>query len=105
MAEAEQVSGRREDLITTCLPCSSKGTEKTATKYCFMCEASFCQECTEQHSVFLTKHRVTEIKNAKVGVKRALYTEPCPEHGRALTLYCKDHDSIYCEECVYEEHM
>ena len=104
MAEEEQVSGRKEDLNKNCSPCSNEGTAKAATKYCFICETSFCQECTKQHNRLLNKHRVTEIKSAQGGVSMTLPAEPCSQHGRVLKLYCKEHDSICCDECIDRDH-
>ena len=105
MAEGEQVAGRKKDLMSNCSPCNDKGTEKTAVNYCFKCEASFCHDCTDQHSSLLSKHKVTDIESARVGVPLALQTELCPKHGKAFRLFCKDHDSICCEECFDREHL
>ena len=105
MAETEQVSGRRGDPKKNCAPCSDEGTIKTATKYCFMCEACFCEDCTKQHNKLLSKHRVTEMESATVSVSLTLQTEPCPQHGKALKQYCYTHDSVCCDECIDREHL
>ncbi|CAC5366280.1 unnamed protein product [Mytilus coruscus] len=87
-----------------CEPCTARGMNPTALKWCTECEEALCSECTEAHKVqkMSRSHHLVEI--GKIPNKIDLSCN-CSKH-QPLTFdyFCVDHDVICCKECLSTDH-
>ena len=105
MAKAE---GKLEAVCESCL---KKGK---AVAFCFQCTAFLCAPCVEHHRVLrvFEGHKVESLDDLKRGgakhvpLKEAPPTK-CPEHDKAVEVFCFDCNSLICRDCllyVHREH-
>ena len=103
MAKAE---GKVEAVCESCL---KKGK---AVAFCRQCTAFLCAHCVEQHRVLrvFEGHNVESLDDLKMGgakhvpLKEAPPTK-CPEHDKAVEIFCFDCNSLICRDCLLYDHQ
>ncbi|XP_071123377.1 uncharacterized protein [Mytilus edulis] len=87
-----------------CEPCTARGRNPTAFKWCCECEEALCSECTEAHRVqkMTRNHNLVEISKIP---ERINISYNCSKHQHLPFDYlCVDHDEICCKECMSQNH-
>ena len=100
-----KVEGKME---AVCESCHEKGK---AVSFCRQCTAFLCAHCVEQHRVLrvFEGHKVESLDDLKRGgakhvpLKEAPPTK-CPEHDKAMKIFCFDCNSLICRDCLLYEH-
>lgn len=90
-----------------CTACDSENLNAEATFYCKDCSQLLCGACKKAHDKFFKTHKVLGRKDvAEWGdVKPMLSPLMCDEHpGKALEMFCGDHDRICCHICINMGH-
>ncbi|XP_052066980.1 uncharacterized protein LOC127706415 [Mytilus californianus] len=88
-----------------CQPCETVDTFVPAVKWCTECEEKLCKECFQFHKKgkATKNHHVLDISEADIFP--TLKNQHCSKHtGMLLDLFCVDHDSLSCRQCMTEEH-
>ncbi|CAC5423233.1 unnamed protein product [Mytilus coruscus] len=88
-----------------CQPCETEDTFVPAIKWCTECEENLCKECFQFHKKgkATKNHHVLDISEA--GIFPTLENQHCSKHsGMLLDLFCVDHDTLSCRQCMTEEH-
>ncbi|XP_072304834.1 E3 ubiquitin-protein ligase TRIM21-like isoform X2 [Eucyclogobius newberryi] len=70
-----------------------------ALKSCLVCLASYCQSHLQPHLTIprLKRHQLIQpLPNFEEHI--------CPEHGRLLELFCREHSHFMCMQCKAEDH-
>ena len=100
-----KVEGKVEAVCESCL---KKGK---AVSFCRQCTAFLCASCVEQHRVLrvFEGHKVESLDDLKRGgakhvpLKEAPPTK-CPEHDKAVKIFCFDCNSLICRDCLLYDH-
>ena len=100
-----KVEGKVEAVCESCL---KKGK---AVSFCRQCTAFLCAHCVKQHRVLrvFEGHKVESLDDLKRGgakhvpLKEAPPTK-CPEHDKAMKIFCFDCNSLICRDCLLYDH-
>ena len=103
-----KVEGKVEAVCESCLK------KEKAVSFCRQCTAFLCAHCVEQHRLLrvFEGHKVESLDDLKRGgakhmpLKEAPPTK-CPEHDKAMKIFCLDCNSLICRDCllyVHREH-
>jgi hypothetical protein len=100
------ILGNRDE--HSCIPCARDGRKVAAIKYCVECDENLCSTCLSYHNRFpmMIGHQTLDNLSSQKGKKRQdLPKQICDKHGGKLVdLYCSNHDSVGCSECVELDH-
>ncbi|XP_052779670.1 uncharacterized protein LOC128216953 [Mya arenaria] len=102
---------KASDLIHdfTCSPCEEDGLNSEAQYFCVDCSRYYCSRCESKHGGLFKRHKVLDRKDVKkwVAVPETVVDEleRCERHpGKAVELFCGDHQQLCCNICVSVDH-
>ncbi|CAC5403114.1 unnamed protein product [Mytilus coruscus] len=87
-----------------CEPCTARGRNPTAFRWCSECEEALCSECTEAHRFqkITRNHHLVDISKIP---ERINISYNCSKHQHLpFDYFCVDHDEICCKECLSQNH-
>lgn len=92
-------------MVKVCYLCNNQEQETTATQWCSICDAVFCDKCIAIHNKMpiLSDHELVELSNPiKIKGKRRLM---CKRHkDKQIEMFCKDCKAAICQMCSSIEH-
>ena len=97
----------------TCSPCNADGKNKEAIKFCIECGEYLCGNCLNDHNRFakMKKHQIVDpSKRQTIDTNQTTFMAPsiticCEKHsGKALDMFCGDHDEVCCAVCIALDH-
>ncbi|XP_052236172.1 E3 ubiquitin-protein ligase TRIM33-like [Dreissena polymorpha] len=91
--------------LELCGACQREARHVEATHFCEECSENLCATCVQQHRKFpLMKDHVIKPRGGATAVKTVAMTT-CEKHdGKALDMYCFDHDVVNCAACIAINH-
>ncbi|CAC5389399.1 unnamed protein product [Mytilus coruscus] len=96
-----------EDKEFICGPCDYLQTPKTAVVWCPTCEEGLCHDCSVHHIAGkLTRdHKPINIDHYKEMPRKMIEeVKKCLKHDEIYELYCQNHKTHCCVQCVKEIH-
>jgi len=88
-----------------CGPCHQRKKTSTAAAMCSTCDIKLCNECCRGHKMFTHGHEIAplgdEVKDVLIDIKGL---DICREHDQVFRLFCKEHVSLCCDDCLLESH-
>ncbi|CAG2238882.1 unnamed protein product [Mytilus edulis] len=89
-----------------CGPCGYTKENKSAEKWCTVCEEGLCADCEKVHKSIKSSrnHRLISIEDYRQ-IKDISVNLDCQNHDKQLELYCKTHDIAVCLGCIPFHHM
>jgi len=98
------ISGKVPDM---CGLCKTKHTKKPAAAVCSTCDVKLCLECCPGHQQFATGEHVIlslddeVMETVLIDIKGL---DRCLDHDQVICFFCKDHESLCCNDCLLESH-
>ena len=101
-----------DSLEVECDPCSYEGEKKEAIIYCLQCDDYLCSTCRTTHQK-LSVSRTHEVVigsamprkgTIKLGTSNSIVAVKCSCNFKNLSIYCKDHNDVICEDCQRLKH-
>ncbi|XP_028513036.1 E3 ubiquitin-protein ligase TRIM71 [Exaiptasia diaphana] len=87
--------------------CSVSASHSDASFQCLDCDRSLCDECLNNHSIFIKDHKVISLSAmTKEDIQSMLKKEtPCKSHvNQDVKLYCSDCNELICHKCLIDHH-
>jgi len=84
-----------------CITCEKNGRNIEAKFCCTECTRVFCNDCKDDHDTAFPRHKVI----GRIDVDKWIRPLNCSVHqGKALELFCEDHDTLCCITCISTNH-
>jgi len=88
-----------------CFPCKQRKKTTAAAAMCSTCDIKLCNECCRGHKMFTHGHEIAplgdDVKDVLINIKGL---DICRDHDQVIRLFCKEHDSLCCDDCLLESH-
>ncbi|CAC5411746.1 unnamed protein product [Mytilus coruscus] len=91
----------------SCGVCELRHITKCSIIWCTECDEGLCTECQEHHSLSKSSrnHNTLPITNyQKLPPDVLKISKYCEKHNEQFQIYCKNHESPCCSNCVVESH-
>ncbi|CAC5395518.1 unnamed protein product [Mytilus coruscus] len=91
----------------SCGVCELRHITKPSIIWCTECDEGLCIECQEHHSLSKSSrnHNTIPITNyQKLPPDVLKISKYCEQHNEQFQIYCKNHETPCCSNCVVESH-
>ncbi|XP_045202407.2 probable E3 ubiquitin-protein ligase MID2 [Mercenaria mercenaria] len=106
-SKEDGLPGKISNYQYECNACLQDGLTKQAEGFCLDCQHYLCDDCFKYHRLPrpVRHHRLLDKNEMpKRKISRAL-SENCLKHkGERINYYCKSHDAVGCNLCIFQEH-
>jgi len=102
--DVDSVGGK---LPVMCGPCGRRKKTTRAAVVCSTCDVKLCRGCREVHSAHVPgEHVIVAIGDVtqETGLVDMRGLDRCSAHNRKFRYICKNHESLCCDDCHFDEH-
>ncbi|KAK3745069.1 hypothetical protein QZH41_014546 [Actinostola sp. cb2023] len=95
------------DFVESEKSCSVSTSHPQALCHCLDCNRSLCNECLNNHSVFIKDHKVASLSDMKKEDLEAILRRErsCTTHcHQSIELFCQECDVLMCLLCLKDDH-
>jgi len=105
--QVEDVDSVGGKLPVMCGPCGRRKKTTPAAVVCSTCDVKLCRGCREVHSAHVPGDHVF-VAIGDVTIETGLVDmhglDRCSAHNRKFRYICKNHESLCCDDCHYDDH-